>query len=149
MQPINVAVIGSGFMGAAHVDGLRRVPGVNVAAVSSIDRPRAEELCRNFAIPHLFDDWREILQRPEITAVHNCTPNNLHYEVNRALIEAGKHILSEKPLTLTSQESSDLVRLAREKGVLTAINFNYRGYPLIQHAHGMVSRGELGDLHLV
>lgn len=149
MQPINVAVIGSGFMGAAHVDGLRRVPGVNVEAISSIDRPRAEELCRNFAIPHLFDDWQEILEHPEITAVHNCTPNNLHYEVNRALIEAGKHVLSEKPLTLTSAESADLVRLAREKGVLTAINFNYRGYPIIQHAHGMVARGELGDLHLV
>lgn len=149
MQPINVAVIGSGFMGAAHVDGLRRVPGVNVMAISSIDRPRAEELARNFAIPHVYDDWHEILKHPEITAVHNCTPNNLHFEVNRALLEGGKHVLSEKPLTLTSEESAALVHLAREKGVYTAINFNYRGYPIIQHAHGMVARGELGDLHLV
>jgi predicted dehydrogenase len=149
MQTINVAVIGSGFMGAAHIDGLRRVPGVNVAAISSIDRPRADELASYFAIPHVFDDWRELLQRPEIAAVHNCTPNNLHFEVNRALIEAGKHVLSEKPLTMTSDESAELVRLARERGVVTAINFNYRGYPLIQHARGMVQRGELGPVHLV
>ncbi len=149
MDPINVGVIGSGFMGAAHVDALRRVPGVNVVAISSIDRPRAEELADSFAIPHVIDDWRELASRPDVAAVHNCTPNNLHFEVNRALIEAGKHVLSEKPLTMTSAESSELVRLAAEKGVVTAINFNYRGYPLIQQAHGMVKRGELGDLHLV
>jgi predicted dehydrogenase len=149
MESINVAIIGSGFMGAAHIDALRRVPGVNVAAISSIDRPRAAELARHFAIPHVFDDWRDLLQRPEIAAVHNCTPNNLHFEVNRALIEAGKHVLSEKPLTMTSDESAELVRLARDKGVVTAINFNYRGYPLIQQARGIVERGELGKVHLV
>lgn len=149
MQPINVAVVGSGFMGAAHIDGLRRVPGVNVVAISSIDRPRAQELAEQFGIPHVYDDWRDILSNPDIDATHNCTPNNLHYEVNRALIEAGKHVLSEKPLTMTSDESAELVRLAREKEVTTAINFNYRGYPLVQHAHSMVQRGDLGDIHLV
>ena len=149
MHVINVAVIGSGFMGAAHVDALRRVPGVNVVAISSIDRPRAEELGRHFDIPIVYDDWRELLRHEEIGAVHNCTPNNLHYEVNRALLEAGKHVLSEKPLTMTSAESAELVRMAREKGLVTAINFNYRGYPLVQQAHGMVQRGELGDLFLV
>jgi predicted dehydrogenase len=149
MQVINVAIVGSGFMGAAHVDALRRVPGVNVVAISSIDRPRAEELADSFGIPRVYDDWHDILKDPEIAAVHNCTPNNLHFEVNRALIEAGKHVLSEKPLTMTSQESGELVRLARSKGVVTAINFNYRGYPLVQQASGMVKRGELGDVHLV
>ena len=149
MQSINVAIVGSGFMGAAHVDALRRVPGVNVVAISSIDRPRAEELADSFGIPDVYDDWHDILKNDQIHAVHNCTPNNLHFEVNRALIEAGKHVLSEKPLTMTSRESGELVRLAREKGVVTAINFNYRGYPLIQQAQGMVQRGELGNIHLV
>ncbi len=82
-------------------------------------------------------------------AVHNCTPNDMHFAVNRALLEAGKHVLSEKPLTMTSAESTELVRLARERGVATAINFTYRGYPLVQQAHGMVKRGELGELFLV
>ena len=149
MRKIKTAVLGSGFMGAAHVEGLRRVPGVEVVAISSIDRPKAEELCDHFAIPTLYDDWEEILSNPEIEAVHNCTPNNLHFEINKALLQAGKHVLSEKPLTLTSVESEELVRLAREKQVATAINFNYRFYPLIQHAHGMVRRGEVGDVFLV
>jgi predicted dehydrogenase len=149
MDTINVAIIGSGFMGAAHMDALRRVPGVNVVAVASIDAPRARELADQFGVPHVLEDWRALLDRPDVHAVHNCTPNNLHYAVNKALIEAGKHVLSEKPLTMTSAESTDLVRLARERGVVTAINFNYRGYPLVQQARGMVQRGELGELFLV
>ena len=144
MPPTNVAVIGSGFMGAAHVDGLRRVPGVNVVALASIDAPRARELADQFGIPDVFEDWRELLGRADVHAVHNCTPNNLHFEVNKALLAAGKHVLSEKPLTMTSAESTDLVRLARERGVVTAINFNYRGYPLVQQARGMIERGEIG-----
>jgi predicted dehydrogenase len=149
MPPINVAVIGSGFMGAAHVDGLRRVPGVNVVALASIDVARARELADQFGIPHVFEDWRELLGRPDVHAVHNCTPNNLHFEVNKALLAAGKHVLSEKPLTMTSAESTELVRLARGAGVATAINFNYRGYPLVQQARGMIERGELGELFVV
>jgi predicted dehydrogenase len=149
MDTINVAIIGSGFMGAAHMDALRRVPGVNVVAIASIDTPRARELADQFGVPHVLEDWRALLDRPDVHAVHNCTPNNLHYAVNRALIEAGKHVLSEKPLTMTSDESADLVRLARERGVVAAINFNYRGYPLVQQARGMVQRGDLGELFLV
>src|SRR5919206_4303834 len=128
MRGINVAVIGSGFMGAAHIDSLRRVPGVQVVAIASVDRPRAQELAEQFGIPHVLEDWRALLDRADVHAVHNCTPNNVHFEVNRALIEAGKHVLSEKPLTMTSAESAELVRLARGAGVATAINFNYRGY---------------------
>jgi predicted dehydrogenase len=149
MHPVNVAVIGTGFMGAAHVDALRRVPGVRVAAIASTDRRRAREIADQFDVPLALDDWRALLDRPDIHAVHNCTPNNLHYEVNRSLIDAGKHVLSEKPLTMTAVESADLVRRARAKGVVTAINFNYRGYPLVQHAHAMLRRGDLGTLFLV
>lgn len=149
MVPVNVAIIGSGFMGAAHLDALRRVPGVQVVAIASADLPRARELAGQFGIPHVFEDWRALLGRDDVHAVHNCTPNNLHFEVNKALIEAGKHVLSEKPLTMTSQESAELVRLARAAGVTAAINFNYRGYPLVQQARAMVARGDLGDLFLV
>ena len=149
MSQVNVAIIGSGFMGAAHLDALRRVPGVQVVAIASVDTPRAKELAEQFGIGHVTSDWRELLGRADVHAVHNCTPNNLHFEVNKALIEAGKHVLSEKPLTMTSAESGELVRLARQKGVVAAINFNYRGYPLVQQARGMVERGELGELFLV
>ena len=149
MPPVNVAVVGSGFMGAAHIDALRRVPGVQVVAIAALDLPRAQELASQFGIPTVVSDWRALLDRKDVHAVHNCTPNNLHFEVNKALIQAGKHVLSEKPLTMTSAESGELVRLAREAGVVTAINFNYRGYPLVQQARAMVAKGDLGDLFVV
>ena len=149
MPPVNVAVVGSGFMGAAHIDALRRVPGVQVVAIAALDLPRAQELANQFGIPTVVSDWRALLDRKDVHAVHNCTPNNLHFEVNKALIQAGKHVLSEKPLTMTSAESGELVRLARDAGVVTAINFNYRGYPLVQQARAMVAKGDLGDLFVV
>ena len=149
MPPVNVAVIGSGFMGAAHIDALRRVPGVRVVAIASTDLARARELAGQFEIPHVLEDWQALAGRDDVHAVHNCTPNNLHFEVNRTLVAAGKHVLSEKPLTMTSRESAELVRLARERGVVTGINFNYRGYPLVRQARAMVAHGELGDLFLV
>lgn len=149
MRTIKTAIIGSGFMGAAHIEALRRIAGVEIAAITSVDRPRAEELAGQFGIPRVLDDWRAVLDDPAIEAVHNCTPNNLHYAINRALLEAGKHVLSEKPLTMTSEESAELVRLAEAQGVVTAINFNYRGYPLIQQARAMVQRGDVGDIYLI
>ncbi len=146
MRTIRVGVIGSGFMGAAHVEALRRVPGVEVAAIASIDTPKARELSEQFAIPIVHEDWQGIVADSTIEAVHNTTPNNLHYEINKALLEAGKHVLSEKPLTMTSAESTVLVDLAKRSGLVTGINFNYRGYPLIQHARALVRRGDVGRI---
>ena len=149
MERLKVGVIGSGFMGAAHIEALRRIPGIEIVAISSIDMPRAEELADHFAIPDVYDDWHAFLDRNDLTAVHNTTPNNLHYSINKAFIEKGVHVLSEKPLTMTSEESAELLELAAEKGVVTGINFNYRFYPIIQHARGMVQRGEIGDVFIV
>ncbi len=148
MRKINVAVIGSGFMGAAHIEALRRVPGLEVVAIASIDRPRADELAGQFGIPRVVEDWREVAEDPSVEVVHNTTPNNLHYDINKALLLAGKHVLCEKPLTMTSAEGAELVALAQERGLVTGINFNYRFYPLVQQARGMVERGELGKLYL-
>ncbi len=71
---------------------------------------------------------------PEIQVVHNCTPNHLHFPINKEILAAGKHIVSEKPLAMNSAESRELVRLAKEAGVVHAINFNYRYMPLVQQA---------------
>ena len=149
MKPINAAVIGSGFMGAAHVEALRRIPGVHIAAMVSDDRPRAKEIADQFGIPDVFSDWEQVVQMRDISVVHNCTPNNLHYPINKALIRAGKHVISEKPLTLNPAEAEELVRLAEEKGTVTAVNFNYRFYPILQHVRSIISDGDLGDIYYI
>ena len=135
-------------MGAAHVEALRRTPGVDIVAIASDDEKRARELAGSFGIVNVLADWKDLLTLPELQAVHNCTPNNLHFEINKAFLEAGIHVISEKPLTLNSRDSKKLVYLAEKKKLVTAINFNYRFYPLIQHARQMMQKDELGDLYL-
>jgi len=149
MKSLRAGIIGSGFMGAAHVEALRRIGGVDIRAIASIDHPRAEEIAKQFDIDQVYDRWEELLENPGIDVVHNCTPNNLHYQINRAALEAGKHVISEKPLTISSKESSELVELSKKTRRVTAINFNYRFYPVIQHARNMIRDNRLGDIYLV
>ena len=83
-----------------------------------------------------------MLADPDVQVVHNCTPNHLHFEVNKDILAAGKHVVSEKPLAMNSTESRELVRLAEAAGVVNAIDFNYRYMPLVQQARIMCQATE-------
>ncbi|MCC6396934.1 MAG: Gfo/Idh/MocA family oxidoreductase [Bacteroidetes bacterium] len=149
MERIGAAVIGTGFIGPAHLEALRRIPWVDIRAIASNEPARARELADRLAVPTVYDDWRDVLRDASVQVIHNCTPNNLHFAINKTAIAAGKHVLSEKPLTLTSRESAELIALAKRAGIVHAVNYNYRFYPLIQHARQMVLAGETGDIRLV
>lgn len=149
MTTIKAAVIGTGFIGPAHIEALRRVGGIEVVAVASHKLERAKALAERLAIPKAYGGWEEPVRDKEIEVIHNCTPNHLHFEINKAAMLAGKHVVSEKPLTISSQESVELLDLAGKTGVVNAVNFNYRFYPLVQHAKALVSKGELGKIYLV
>src|SRR6266849_5092632 len=82
----------------------------------------------------------------EISVVHNCTPNHLHFAISKQIMAAGKHVISEKPLAMTTAESRELVKLAARAGVVNATDFNYRYYPLVQEAKAMVASGKLGEV---
>jgi len=137
MQKINAGIIGTGFIGPAHVEALRRLGNVEVAAVAERDADLAKAKAEQLSIPKSYGNYQQLLANPDIQVVHNCTPNHLHFEVNRDILAAGKHIVSEKPLAMTSTESRELVRLAEQAGVVHAIDFNYRYMPLVQQARLM------------
>ena len=147
MRTVKAAVIGTGFIGPAHVEALRRLGFVEVVALAERDQATADEKAEQLSIPRAYGDYRAVLADPEIQVVHNCTPNNLHFEVNQAILEAGKHCISEKPLAMKSQETRALVELARRRGLVNAVDFNYRFYPLVQHAKAMVDAGEVGEVY--
>ena len=86
---------------------------------------------------------------PDVQVVHNCTPNHLHFAVNRDILAAGKHVISEKPLAMNTAESKELLSLAQSSGLIHAVDFNYRFYPLVQHAREMVRSGEVGDIFAI
>jgi len=137
MPSIKTGIIGTGFIGPAHVEALRRLGYVEVAAVAERDLALAQAKADELSIPKAYGDYHELLANPEIEVVHNCTPNHLHFEVNKAILAAGKHVVSEKPLAMNSTESRELVRLAQDSGVVHVIDFNYRYMPLVQQARLM------------
>ena len=149
MKKIKTAVIGSGFMGGAHLEALQRIGGVDIVLIASDDIKNGKSLADKFSVQDFTTDWNKAIINSEVEIIHNCTPNYLHFEINKAAIESNKHIISEKPLTLTSAQSEELLKLLKKHNVVNAINFNYRFYPIIQHAKSMIEQREVGDIYLV
>jgi predicted dehydrogenase len=142
-------VIGTGFAGGSHVEALRRVPRVEVAAVAGGSEDRARAAAERLGVPVATGDYRTLLADSSIDAVHNCTPNDLHHEVTAAALAAGKHVLAEKPLAMDSAETADLVARAEHAGTVTGVCFNYRHYPLVAEARAMLADGRAGRPHLI
>jgi predicted dehydrogenase len=129
---IGVGIVGTGFAASAHAEALRRVPGVELVAVAGSSRTKAEDFAGVWEAPRAHDGWRELIDDDAVQAVHVCTPNDLHAEINSAVLAAGKHLLSEKPLARDSAETGVLVRDAEAADVVTGVCFNYRYFPLVR-----------------
>ena len=149
MRKIKVGVIGTGFIGPVHIEALRRLGFVEVLALADISLERARAKADELCIPLAYGDYRELIANPEIEVVHLCTPNNLHYPMAREAILAGKNVVCDKPLAMTSAEGAELVRLAKEHGVVVESNFNVRYYPLLAQIKAMIEDGELGRITAV
>ena len=146
MRTIKAGIIGTGFIGPAHVEAARRLGMVEMIALCEANSDLAKSKAAKLNIPKAYGSVKDFLADKEIEVVHNCTPNHLHFEISKQILAAGKHIISEKPLAMTTTESKELVKLAAKAGVVNAIDFNYRYYPLVQEAKDMVARGKLGDV---
>lgn len=101
-----------------------------------------------------YRDWREMIEGEagrddRIDLVTVATPNSTHFEITRAFLKAGFHVLCEKPMTITVEEGEEIVALARETGRICAVNYGYTGYALVRHMRAMVARGDLGRVRLV
>ncbi len=149
MKNIRTAIIGTGFMGKVHAENLRRVPHVELAAVAGSSAERAKPFGDSIGVDRTTGDYRELLADPTIDAVHVLTPNALHYPICRAALDAGKHVLCEKPFTLTAAEAQELVELANRRALVNCIQHNLRYYPVVQQMRCMIEAGELGEILIV
>ena len=147
MKKHRVAVIGTGYIGAVHIEQLMRLPNVIIAGIADKNSNLASETDRRYNIGKIYKDAAEVIADRTIDVIHNCTPNNFHYEINRQSLDAGKQVFSEKPLALSAKESSELVRLAEKKKAVTGINFCYRYYPVVQEAAVRIAKGEIGTVY--
>src|SRR5258705_6081426 len=146
MKTVKAGIIGTGFIGPAHVEAARRLGFVEMLGLCEANEELAKSKADKLNIPKAYSSVKAFLADKEIEVVHNCTPNHLHFEISKQIIAAGKHIISEKPLAMTTEESKELVKLAADAGIVNAIDFNYRYYPLVQEAKAMVDSGKLGDV---
>ena len=145
---IGAAVIGTGFIGTVHVEALRRI-GVRVTGVLGSSADRGAESAAALDVPRGYESLDELLADPSVHVVHVTSPNQLHHDHVVAILAAGRHVVCEKPLAMTSAESAELVDLARASGLVAAVNFNLRFYPLNQHVASLVRDGGIGAVRLV
>ncbi|MGG1691811.1 Gfo/Idh/MocA family protein [Heyndrickxia ginsengihumi] len=149
MKKIKVGIIGTGFIGPTHIEAIRRLGFVEVLALAETSQEAAEKKAADLGIPKAYGDYREMLRDDEIQVVHNCTPNHVHFEINKEIILAGKHVLSEKPLAMNSQESAELLALAKKQGIVHGVNFNYRQHASVQNLREKIANGDIGKVNLV
>jgi predicted dehydrogenase len=145
---IGAAVIGTGFIGTVHVEALRRI-GVDVRGVLGSTPDRGSARAERLGVARAYATLDELLADPAVDVVHVTSPNNLHVPQAAAIMAAGKHVVCEKPLAMNASESRDLVTRAASAGVVNAVNFNIRFYPLNQHAREVVAGGGLGEVRFV
>jgi predicted dehydrogenase len=147
-QTIKAAIVGTGFIGPAHLEALRRLPNVEVVALCEVTQELANDKAKQLGIPraYIFDD---MLKQADIDVVHICTPNFLHYAQAKAVLEAEKHVICEKPLAISIPEAEELVKIASQTGLVNAVHFNLRYYPMVRQMKTMREKGELGEVYSV
>lgn len=145
---IGVAVIGTGFIGGVHVQMLRRL-GVQVTGVLGSSPERGAERAKEMGVGHAYTSLDDLLADKAVDVVHVTSPNHAHYGQVKAILGAGKSVVCEKPLAMTSEQSAEMVEMAKASGKVAAVCYNVRFYPLNQQAHGMVREGALGDIRFV
>ena len=149
MEKIKAGVIGTGFIGPAHIEALRRLGFVDIVGLAECSDEMAREKADALHIPESYGDYRALLDDKAVQVIHICSPNYLHYDMAKAALEAGKHVVCEKPLAISVDQARDLVHIAEKTGLVNAINFNVRYYPLMRQVKTMVAKGDLGEIFAV
>jgi len=149
MTRIRVGVVGAGFAGSTHIQALRRLPQVEVVALADQSTDQARASATKLGVARSYGDYRQMLRDEPLDAVHNCTPNKTHAEVTLAAMDANLHVVSEKPLGMDSEEARYLARRAESSGIVAAVCFNYRYYPLVREVKAMLANGDAGRPHLI
>ena len=142
---IRAGIIGSGFIGPVHIEALRRL-GVSITAICGSERARG--VAERWGIPQVFTghDYESLVASPEVDVVHITSPNRHHLAQSLAALRAGKHVVCEKPLAMTTEETAEIVAAAKRSGKVFAVNYNVRFYPAVLQMRAMVQRGDLGEI---
>lgn len=148
MRKLGIAIVGTGMIGAVH----RRaalLAGAAIRGVAASSPQRARDVAQAWDVPRAYRDIADVVADPQVQVVHVCTPNHLHRAMAQAALEAGKHVICEKPLATTLQDAQALAALAAATGLVATVPFVYRYHPVVREARARIAQGELGPLRLI
>jgi predicted dehydrogenase len=146
-SPIRFGIVGAGAIATrGHIPSLQRIPGAQVVAICDTNLERAQQAAAQFNVPNAFADYRELLAHPEVDAVTIGVPNAFHAPVALAALEAGKHVMCEKPLATSVADGEAMVAAAERAGRVLAINMSTRPRPEILAMRAAVQEGKLGNV---
>lgn len=146
-EPLRLGILGTARIAPwGAINPARNNPAVTVTAVAARELVRAREFAARHAIPKAYGDYAELLADGEVDAVYIPLPNNLHAQWSIRALEAGKHVLCEKPLAANAEEAESMVATAERTGRVLAEAFHYRYHPLAQRVRDLVQEGAIGTL---
>ncbi|MGK7939806.1 MAG: Gfo/Idh/MocA family protein [Crocosphaera sp.] len=148
-SPIRVAVVGTGFGQAIHIPGLQHHPRTELVAVYNRDLGKAKAIADNNDIPYAFNNLDKLLTMSDLDAVTLSTPPFLHYEMGKQILSAGKHLLLEKPMAMSAQETKELYHLAAKNNVVATADFEFRYVPAWQMLAEQLQQGYVGQTRLI
>jgi predicted dehydrogenase len=140
-----VGIIGAGNIAARHVEGYR-AGGAEVVAIADIEPAMLARRATGWGVERTFTDYQALLGLPDIDAVSVCTPNAVHGAATIAAAAAGKHVLCEKPVSLSLDEADRMIAACAEAGVLLQVNHHLRSAPAVQQAKALIDDGSLGRI---
>lgn len=144
-----IAVVGTGFIGPVHAEALGRLA-LPVRGILGSSPEKSEQAAQRLGLDVAYPHFDAILDDDAVDAVHIATPNRTHYNMARRALLADKHVVCEKPLAMNTEETAELLRIARERPhLISAVNYNIRFYPMVLHAHELVQSGALGEIYHV
>ena len=145
---VRIGIIGIGGISAKHIKELKTLPDAEIVAICDIDEKKLESVGESLGIPKTrrFIDYKKLVDADFVDAVEICTPNYLHVPMAKYVLERGKHVEVEKPLSINSEGIPELLALAKEKNVANMMCFSYRFYPAVRYAKKLISDGILGKI---
>jgi predicted dehydrogenase len=150
MSPVRIGVLGAARIAPpAIVKPARNSADADVVAIAARDRSRADAFAAKHGIPRVCDSYADLLADPDVDAIYNPLPNGLHAEWTIAALEAGKHVLCEKPFTNNTAEAEEVAAVADRTGLVVMEAFHYRYHPLADRMRALVESGDLGTLQHV
>ena len=144
---LRVGVVGLGYAGTTHLTSFAGIPGVQVVALAGKETDRLALLGAEYNLPHLFEDWEELVALPDLDIVSIATPNALHHPIAVAALAAGKHVFCEKPLALDTAQAAEMVQAAKTHDRVLEVAFNHRRRADVQFARRYLETEGIGRIY--